>query len=138
MGLLAGVLALATIGCLPFSGGAAHSAEAGMQGHIGQITEVNIARIKNVLRLTPAQLPYWTPVEASLRAMAREQTQSDSDGVMKRISRRVITVALTATNARRLAAAASPLIRSLDDEQKRAAMMLAQEMGLGSVVAALN
>jgi hypothetical protein len=102
------------------------------------VAEVNIARIKAVLHLTPAQQPYWAPVEAALMRIAGEQAQDESAGLVRRISRRVVSIALTASAVQRLAATAGPLVRVLDDEQKRAAMALAQEMGLGSMVAALN
>src|SRR5690242_14821391 len=51
---------------------------------------INIARIKSVLKLTAAQEPYWAPVEAALRDLARQQARSESpDGLVHRISHRV-------------------------------------------------
>jgi hypothetical protein len=48
----------------------------------------------------------------------------------------MISIVLNSAAVERLAVAARPLIAVLDDEQKRAASGLAQEMGLGAVVMA--
>ncbi len=98
---------------------------------------INIARIKSVLKLKPAQMAYWPPVESALRRVAREQ-KTGSGGLIRRISNRVVSIVLTGAAIKRLAVAAQPLIARLDDDQKFAAAQLAQEMGLGPVVAALN
>jgi hypothetical protein len=133
----AGVLALAALGLLS-NMPAAQAGEGTVAAAQGQpAAAVNIARIKRVLKLTPAQLAYWPPVESALRRVAREQ-QASSGGLIHRISHRVVSIVLTGAAIRRLAAAARPLIARLDDGQKLAAAQLAEEMGLGSVVAALN
>src|SRR5215813_12574799 len=137
MTVCAGVFALATIGLL--SGGSLARAE--YVGHTDQVqttTAINIARIKSVLKLTSAQEAHWAPVEAALRDLARRQNQTESTSLVRRISSRVITVVLNSAAVQRLAVAARPLIASLDQEQMRAAQGLAQEMGLGPVVAALR
>jgi len=56
--------------------------------------------------------------------------------VTRRLSRRVVSIVLNSAAVERLAVAARPLIAVLDDDQKRAASGLAQEMGLGAVVVA--
>jgi hypothetical protein len=134
--LCAGALALAMTGLLPNFAAAApgESAVLAAQG----MASVDIERIRSVLRLTPAQERYWAPVEAALRDLARRPAQDEPSGFVRRISRRVVSVVLDSAAIRRLAVAAKPLIAALDDDQKRAAAGLAQEMGLGSVVAALN
>jgi hypothetical protein len=133
----AGVLALAALGLLS-NMPAAQAGEGTVAAAQGQpAAAVNIARIKRVLKLTPAQLAYWPPVESALRRVAREQ-QASSGGLVHRISHRVVSIVLTGAAIQRLAAAARPLIARLDDGQKLAAAQLAEEMGLGSVVAALN
>jgi hypothetical protein len=101
-------------------------------------TAINVARIKSVLRLTAEQERYWPPVEAALRDIARRQTHDDQAGFVRRISRRVVSVVLDSAAIHRLAVAARPLIAVLSDEQMQAASGLAQEMGLGPVVAALR
>ncbi len=98
---------------------------------------INIARIKSALNLTPAQRAYWPPVESALRRVAREQ-QASSGGLIRRIGHRVVSIVMTGAAVRRLAVAARPLIDRLNDDQKLAAAQLAEEMGLGAVVAALN
>jgi hypothetical protein len=98
---------------------------------------VNIERIKSTLKLTAAQERHWPAVENALRDLARQQAKSDEDGFVKRISRRVVSIVLNSASVQRLAVAARPLIAALDDDQKRAAVGLAHEMGLGPVVAAL-
>ena len=65
------------------------------------------------------------------------QTAPGSDGIVRRISRRVVSIVLDSGAVQRLAVAARPLISALDSEQKRTAVGLAQEMGLGPVMAAL-
>ena len=61
-----------------------------------------------------------------------------SGGLVHRVSHRVVSVVLNSAAIHRLAVAARPLIAMLDPEQMRAAHGLAQEMGLGPVVAALR
>jgi hypothetical protein len=110
-----------------------------MNGELGQPSaSINIARIKSVLKLTAAQEPYWAPVEAALRDLARQQARTEADGLVHRISHRVVSVVLSSAAVQRLAVAARPLIAKLDEDQMRAAHGLAQEMGLGPVVAALR
>ncbi|HME28377.1 MAG TPA: hypothetical protein VKE53_00720 [Pseudolabrys sp.] len=135
--LCAGVFALAAIGLLSNNSQARPMEVAG--GYGAQTSaSINIARIKSVLKLTPAQEHYWVPVEAALRDLARKQMQVESAGLVRRISNRVVTVVLNSAAVQRLAVAARPLIGMLDAEQMRAAQGLAQEMGLGPVVAALR
>jgi len=128
--LCAGVIALAAIGSLPASAGEYVTPE------LSQVS-IDIGHIRNVLQLTPEQEPYWPPVEAALRDLARHQP-SESAGFVRRISHRVVSIVLNSAAVERLVVAARPLIAKLSDEQKRAAGMLAQEMGLGPVLAALN
>ena len=77
----------------------------------------HIGRLKSALHLTAAQVPYWRPVEAVLRDIARHRSDHGS-------------VAIDAAALRRLAAVAMPLIRSLDEEQKRNAARFVQSIGL--------
>jgi hypothetical protein len=137
--LCAGVVALAMGGLLLTVPGAGAAEIAGSQGAHAMPASINVGRIHRVLNLTPAQERYWRPVEAALRQLARRQERSESEGFVHRISRRVVSIVLTSAAIERLAAAARPLIKVLDERQKQAAGQLAQEMGLGPVVmAALN
>lgn len=133
--IFAGALALAALGLLSvvssyadeFSGLASHETAA-----------IDIARVKRVLQLTPDQERYWPPVEAALRDIARRQEEAEPAGLVRRISHRVVSIALDSAAVGRLARVARPLIERLNDDQKQVAMTLAQEMGLGPVLAALN
>lgn len=135
--LCAGAFAFAITGVLPAMS-AAHASESASFGAEQGATSIDVGRIKRVLRLRVQQERYWPPVEAALRNLARRQAQSEPGGLVHRISRRVVAVVLDSAAIQRLAAAARPLIAVLDAEQMQAASGLAQEMGLGPVVAALR
>lgn len=134
MTFCAGALALAMTGLLPNFAIASEPAALVEQS----LASIDVGRIKSVLRLTIEQERYWPPVEAALRDIARRQAQSDDAGLVRRISRRVVSVVLDSAAIKRLAVAARPLIASLDAQQMNAASGLAAEMGLGPVVAALR
>ena len=99
---------------------------------------IDVARIKSALHLTPAQEPYWAPVEAALRDLARRQERDANDGLVRRVSKRAVQIALNSATIHRLAAAARPLVKTFDEHQMQTAHGLAQQMGLGPVVAALR
>lgn len=137
--IFAGVLALAAIAMLSGTSGAFADERTGITaGQPQQAATVNIARVKRVLMLTPEQEAYWPPVEAALRALARRQTATEPAGLVRRLSHRVVSIVLDGVAIKRLAAAARPLIATLHDDQKQVALAMAQEMGLGPVLAALN
>jgi len=140
MTVRAGVFALAAIALLLNVSLTKASEYNAMNGEQGQPSaSINIGRIKSVLKLTSAQEPYWAPVETALRDLARHQARTESsDGLVHRISHRVVSVVLSSAAVQRLAVAARPLIARLDEDQMRAAHGLAAEMGLGPVVAALR
>jgi hypothetical protein len=137
--IFAGVLALAALGMLPETSTTfAAELESIAAARSQEAAAVDIARVKRVLMLTPEQEVYWPPVEAALRALARRQAAAEPTGLVRRISHRVVSVVLDGAAIRRLAAAARPLIATLRDDQKQMALGLAQEMGLGPVLAALD
>ncbi len=107
-------------------------------GHSGSvIRESHIARLRASLNLKPDQQRYLGPVESALRALARQQSREASGGgFISRMSDRATSVAGTAMQMRRLASAAAPLIRVLDDNQKQNAMSFAQSSGFGHLAAA--
>jgi hypothetical protein len=107
-------------------------------GYAERAAAIDVGRIKSVLRLTAQQEPYWPPVEAALRNLARQQAPAEQAGLVKRISRRMVSVVLDSAAIQRLAVAARPLISRLDSQQMQAASGLIHEMGLGPVVAALR
>lgn len=102
---------------------------------------VDLPHIKAALRITPAQEPYWAPVEAVLRDIAQrhqtEQAQAPA-GTVQGIRQRAVVIVLDSAAIARLAQAARPLARVLSDDQKRAAQELARKMGLGHMLADLR
>ena len=136
MQVFAGAIALALAGLLP-NVPAASANEFAATEQTQMATSVDIGRIHGVLRLNAQQEPLWSPVEAALRNIVRQQqSHSEQAGFIRRVSNRVVSIVLTSAAVERLARAARPLIAALDDEQKRAASSLAHEMGLGPVVMA--
>lgn len=126
------VLAIATMQ-LPVTAQAAE-VDATKSADLGARTEINIARVKSALKLTPEQLASWAAVESTLMTIAREQAQHVSD-VAQPVSRRVVAIMLNNSTVNRLASAAMPLIKTLNADQKKAAQELAQQIGLGAYVA---
>lgn len=126
--LLAGLFMLAFSGSVP---AAADSSR----------LEGGIARFKAALRLTPAQERHWPRVEAALRSIASEGDRqqvadgSPQAGIFRRVGARATEMAMSATSMRRLVSAAQPLVKSLDESQKREAIVLARAMGFGSLAA---
>jgi zinc resistance-associated protein len=138
MTVYAGVFALAAAGLLPEMPAAfANEFTYAPAESASMAASIDVGRIHSALRLTPRQQPLWAPVEAALREIARQQrAHAEPAGFVRRISHRVLSIVLNSAAVERLAVAARPLIAVLDDEQKRAASGLAQEMGLGAVVVA--
>ena len=134
--LCAGVLALAMTGLLPTL--PATASDYGTYAEQGAATAINVGRIKSALHLRPEQERYWPAVESALRRLAERQHASSEGGFVHRISSRVVSVVLDNAAIARLASAARPLVATLDTEQMQAASGLANEMGLGPVVAALR
>lgn len=101
------------------------------------ISETHIAKLRSVLNLTSEQQRYWAPVESALRALARQQAREvGSGGLVQRMSDKASTVAATAVSLKRLASAAAPLIRVLNDDQKQSAMSFAHSAGFGHLAQA--
>jgi hypothetical protein len=101
------------------------------------IQESHIARLHAALNLKPEQQRYWAPVEAALRSLARQQAREAAGaGLVQRMSDKATTLASTAVKLRRLASAAAPLIRALDENQKSSAMSFVHSAGFGHLAAA--
>jgi len=100
------------------------------------ITESHIARLKAALKLTPAQEPHWAPVEAALRSLKRPLQDESNRGMVYRLSSKASAIVVDAMGFQRVAAAAQPLLRMLDDEQKQTAMSAARAMGIANLAAA--
>jgi hypothetical protein len=135
--IFAGALAFATSGML-FVNTPTYADDYSRAVASHETAAIDIGRIKHVLQLTAEQERYWPPVEAALRDIAHRQAQAEPEGLVHRISHRVVSIALDSAAVARLARVARPLIERLRDDQKQGALALAQEMGLGPVLAALN
>ena len=103
------------------------------------LTDARIAAVKAGLKLTPDQEKLWPPVEAAVRdlaklridrANARMNAERDSQDAQKpadpvaRLRDRADTMAATAAAMKRIADAADPLYKTLDDGQKRRLALL--------------
>ena len=135
---LVGAIALATIGT---SFVAAQETRDGVAAQVEApggivITQAHIARLKTALRLSPAQERHWPAVEAAFRGLSHEQTQEASGGIVQRLRTHVAAVTVNAASLHRLATAAAPLLKSLDEDQKREAMTFARAIGVGNLAAA--
>lgn len=75
------------------------------------ISEAVIQRCRSALRLNAEQERYWPAVAHALRALAREPN-------------------VTEEAVRRIAPAVSPLLATLDDQQRQTAMNFAHKVGL--------
>ena len=138
-GALVGAFALVAIGSSSVladtSGTLAGQQVSSTSGFV--FTQAHIARFKAVLKLTPAQEQHWPAVDKAFREMVSERLQeSAAQGLVQGISNRAVSLGSNVMALRRLAAAAYPLIRSLDEEQKQSALALARTMGLEKIALA--
>src|SRR5215218_8436648 len=110
-------------------------------GHMNQedraaFTDARIAAVKAGLRLNADQEKLWPPVEAAVRDFAKlrmdranarmnaerndsSADQQKQDDPVARLRDRAETMAATAAAMKRIADAADPLYKTLDDGQKR-------------------
>jgi len=107
--------------------------------------DARIAAVKAGLKLTPDQEKLWPPVEAAVRDLAKlridranarmNAEQNDSQDTQKdpvaRLRERADTMATTAAAMKKIADAADPLYKSLDDGQKQRFGMLLRMGGGG-------
>jgi hypothetical protein len=112
--VLAGAVALAMAGTSLLAIAPAGAQQLASVG--AGVAESHISHLKSVLNLTAEQQAHWPAVESALRQV--RDPKFDALGI------------------KRVLSAARPLIRSLDENQKRTAMRLAHSMGFASVAAA--
>jgi hypothetical protein len=112
--------------------------------------DARIAAVKAGLKLTPDQEKLWPPVESAVRdfvklridrANARMNAKSDdtkdaqtqdsrkTDDPVARLRQRAETMATSAAAMKRIADAADPLYKTLDDGQKRRLALLTHQEG---------
>ena len=135
-------LALAMFGSMSFAhnGFAAANAEeqtASISGGV-VVTEAAIARLKAALRLTAAQEVHWRTLETTLRHLAQDQQTrvadaSGSIGFVQRVKARMKSYVLDVSAARQVAAAAQPLIATLDEDQKRDGITMVRALGVSAL-----
>jgi hypothetical protein len=109
-------------------------------------SDARIAGLKAGLRLTPDQEKSWPAVEAAMRELAKDRIarmeerrkERDARGDQRRerdmvaaLRQRAESMSKRATGLARLADAAEPLYKSLDDGQKRRLAMLTRGMRPG-------
>jgi hypothetical protein len=124
---LAGAVALVTIGSLSISEGGVRLNSAAAQDII--LREADIARLKEALKLTPAQEVHWRPVEISLAAYARHQYRlASADAAF--VGAGMMQYTLNAIMLQRVKNAAQPLIKTLSEEQKSAGLAVLQSLGV--------
>jgi hypothetical protein len=93
------------------------------------VTEGKIARLRAALHLRAEQLVHWRPVEAALRAAAREQRAAQGEGWVQRVRNKVGSYASGAMALQQAYAAAGPLIASLDEHQRESGQRALRAMG---------
>ncbi|MGX1105833.1 MULTISPECIES: Spy/CpxP family protein refolding chaperone [Bradyrhizobium] len=109
--------------------------------------DARIAAVHAGLKLNADQEKLWPPVEAAVRdfakmrldranaRMAAEKTDADNaqkpDDPVARLRERADNMAATATSLTKIADAADPLYKTLDDNQKRRLSMLTHMEGRG-------
>jgi hypothetical protein len=86
--------------------------------------EAQLASIKTRLKLTPAQQPYWPPLESALRAI---QWRRSEDKAARNTHK---SLDLDGEQVQRLAAAATPLVMRLRADQKEEVRTLLHLMGM--------
>jgi LTXXQ motif family protein len=109
---------------------------------LAALVDARVAALKAGLKLTPEQEKNWPALESAIRAFVNErfvrmaerrdrrETRRQSDPI-ERLRQSAETMSSTAAGLRRLADAADPLYKSLDDGQKRRFTMLARSMASG-------
>src|SRR5712671_4433494 len=106
-------------------------------------TDARIAAVKAGLKLTPDQEKLWPPVETAVRDFAKmridranarmnakpDEDQQKPDDPVARLRERADNMATTATALKKIADAADPLYKTLDDGQKRRLAILTHMEG---------
>jgi zinc resistance-associated protein len=149
--LLAGTTALAIAGSsVAFAqqpSPQAQAPQAGQPAHEGRqhwrpseqdvnaLTDARIAAIKAGLKLTPDQEKNWPAVEQAIRDMAKDRYQRRTErreqrrgDPIERLRNRADAMTQTAADLKKLADAADPLYKSLNDDQKHRLFFLVRSM----------
>jgi hypothetical protein len=125
-----GAFALVTLGSLSVTRDGIGVTQAAAQEVL--VTDAHIARLKSVLRLSPAQEIHWRGLESALRSVT-QRSPSDETGLVQKVKARVRAYVLDAAAAHRVAAAAQPLIATLDPQQRQDGMVAIRAMGVSAL-----
>jgi hypothetical protein len=125
--VFAGAVALAMMGPLLVSEQGFGPATASAQDVA--VTEGKIARLRAALHLRAEQLAHWRPVEAALRAAAREHQAAQGEGWVQKVRNRVGSYASSAAALQQAYSAAGPLIASLDEKQRESGRKALSSLG---------
>ena len=130
--VFAGVLVLAAAGLFPATSTAFAGEMTGISAPLGT-AEIDIARVKRMLKLTDEQKAYWPPVEAALRGSgAPADGAGNGRAGAPHQPPEWFRWCSTASPSRRLVAAARPLVATLRDDQKQTALGLGAGNGPGA------
>jgi hypothetical protein len=97
------------------------------------VTEAHIARLKSVLKLSPAQETHWRSLEAALRNVSTQRSADEPTGLVQKVKARLRGYVLDAAAAHRVAVAAQPLIATLDETQKHDGLTAIRAMGVSAL-----
>jgi hypothetical protein len=99
--------------------------------------ETRIAYARAALRLTPAQARHWPRAAAAIRSIAQQNIKAVPDGSAPDRPRRRSSSLSQAAAVARVLAAAAPLIKTLNAEQKHTARDLVRSIGYGHLASRL-
>jgi hypothetical protein len=112
---------------------------------VAALGDARIAALKAGLKLTPEQEKNWPAVESALRDIAKQRTerfaargntnaqQQQPTDQIERLAQRAQRMEQNGSSLKKLADAAGPLYKSLDDGQKHRFMVLAR-LGMGDQI----
>ncbi len=92
------------------------------------LSDIQIANLRDRMKLTPSQAQHWPAVETALRALAAQLHRQRKPGADPAAGFEADSAEL-----QQLKAAAAPLLRTLREDQKREVRMLARIVGLEAV-----
>ena len=103
---------------------------------IDTLTDARVGALKAVLQLTPAQAALWPSVDAALRDMIKARferisairNESPAGDLGMRLRNRGEAMMAMGNRLKKLADAAEPLFRTLNDNQKRRLKLMEQIM----------
>ena len=96
------------------------------------LSDAQIAALKQRLRLSPSQQPYWPEIEVSLRAVARQINEAN-----RKAHGAAMAVDVSSPEVERLKNAAMPFLMQMRPDQKAEIVMLARMIGMENMVAML-